>query len=324
MTSIQSRSYITEQHRPVKHSVYNPHEPIIHPTIHPIFESTTGTFQYIVADPSSKATVIIDPVLDFDPSTFAVSTRSADALLALIAEKDYDIQYILETHAHADHLSAASYLQAKLSRSSGTKPNTGIGKRIVQVQKLFGKRYGVPPKEHELVFDKLFQDDEVLHVGGMAVKAIHLPGHTPDHMGYQVGSNVFCGDSLFNADIGTARTDFPGGSAHDLWASAQKLLALPGETKIWTGHDYPPEGRAEPVSFMTVEQHKEKNKHVMIGRSENEFVAMRTQRDAALGAPRLLHQSLQINVRGGRLPEVDEGGLVMLRVPLKLDGIRGW
>ncbi|KAF2625529.1 Metallo-hydrolase/oxidoreductase [Macroventuria anomochaeta] len=319
MTVSQKRRHSTQHH----HSERPPTIPCTEPMIHPTFEPTTGTFQYIVTDPSSLASVIIDPVLDFDPCTFTIRTTSADALLTLVAEKGYNVQQILETHVHADHLSAASYLQAQLSKT-GKRPEIGIGKRIGEVQRLFGKRYGVAAKEYEVVFDKLFEDDKVVKVGGMEVKAIHLPGHTLDHMGYQIGSNVFCGDSLFNVDIGTARTDFPGGSAHDLWTSAQKLLSMPDETRIWTGHDYPPEGRKESVPFMTVKQHKEQNKHVMAGRSKDEFVATRSQKDAELGAPRLLHQSLQINVRGGRLPGLDEGGRRMLRMPLRLGGVDEW
>lgn len=288
------------------------------PIIHPVFETTTGTFQYIITDPTSLATVIVDPVLDFDPCNSSISTKSADALLSLVKLHDYKVEHILETHAHADHLSAASYLQAQLSRS-GKRPRIGIGKRIDQVQAIFGRRYGVPPREHQAVFDKLFEDDEVVHVGAMAIKAIHLPGHTPDHLGYQIGANVFCGDSLFHPSIGTARTDFPGGSADDLWASAQKLLGLPEETRIWVGHDYPAQGR-EPVPFVTVAQHLEDNRHVGVGVQRGDFVRMRMERDEALGAPRLLHQSLQINVRGGRLPEVNESGRRMVCVPLKIEG----
>ncbi|KAF1358806.1 putative metallo-beta-lactamase domain protein [Lizonia empirigonia] len=290
--------------------------------IYPMFESRTGTFQYIVTDPSSKATAIIDPVLGFEPSTQAISTQSADALLRLVAEKGYEVQYILETHAHADHLSATSYLQAKLSKR-GTRPDIGIGKRIGQVQKLFGARYGVPVHEQAVAFTKLFEDDETFSLGCLKIQALHLSGHTPDHIGYAVGSNVFCGDSLFHVDVETARTDFPGGSAHDLWTSAQKLLSLPDDTKIWTGHDYPPEGRGEPVPFMTVREHREQNKHVRSGMTEEEFVEVRKERDTKLMAPRLLHQSLQINVRGGRLPEMDDGGRRMMRVPLKVE-VQSW
>ena len=300
-----------------------PTNPARDPRIHPIYEPSTGTFQYLVTDPSSNASIIIDQVLDYDPSTSTLSTTSASALLALISAQNLTIHYILETHAHADHLSAASYLQAQLSKT-GPRPQIGIGARIDEVQKLFGARYGVPPAEYSIAFDRLFSDDEVFTVGGLQVTALHLPGHTPDHMGYHIGANVFCGDSLFHPDIGTARTDFPGGSARALWASAQKLLALPEETRIWVGHDYPPEGGREPVAGMTVRQHREENGHVGGGRGEEEFVEVRTRRDEALGAPRLLHQSLQVNVRGGRLPEADGDGKRMLRVPLKLRGVESW
>ncbi|KAJ4340038.1 hypothetical protein N0V95_007589 [Ascochyta clinopodiicola] len=274
--------------------------------------------------PSSRATVIIDPVLDFDPSTATISTTSANALLALVFEKRYNVEYILETHAHADHLSAASYLQAQLKQTLDQAPQIGIGKRIGQVQELFSKCYGVPAHEHAIAFNKLFDDDETFRVGSLQFQAIHLPGHTPDHMGYKTGSHVFCGDSLFHADIGTARTDFPGGSAQQLWQSGQKLLALPDETRIWTGHDYPPVDRTMPVPFLTVRQHKDANKHVRRGMTKDSFVEARRERDAALSAPKLLHQSLQINIRGGRLPGPDEDDRSMLRVPLSLVGVRAW
>lgn len=309
-----SRHRSTQQHS--IHTAQAPH-------IHPIYEPSTRTFQYLVTDPSSPASIIIDPVLDYDPCASTLSTPSASALLALISAQNLSIHYILETHAHADHLSAASYLQAQLSKT-GTRPKIGIGARIHEVQKLFGARYGIPSSEYSIGFDRFFSDEEVFTVGGMQVTAMHLPGHTPDHMGYRIGANVFCGDTLFHPDIGTARTDFPGGSARALWSSAQKLLALPGETMVWAGHDYPPEGGREAVAGMTVRQHREGNAHVGGGRGKEEFVDVRTRRNKVLGAPRLLHQSLQVNVRGGKLPAADEDGRQMLRVPLKLHGVESW
>ncbi|CAG8211347.1 unnamed protein product [Penicillium olsonii] len=288
------------------------------PTIHDVFDTTSGTWQYIVADPSTSTAVIIDPVLNFDPATQAITTKSADALLALAKENGYKIDKILETHAHADHLSAASYLQKRLRQSQDHKPPICIGQRIEQVQKLFSQRYGVPKSEYKQVFDRLLGDDETFTVGNITVKAIHLPGHTPDHLGYMIGDNVFCGDSLFHADIGTARCDFPGGDAKDLFQSGRKLLSLPGHVKIWTGHDYPPAGRSEPVPWMSVHDHRELNKHLKEGITEDEFVAMRQERDAGLAAPKLLHQSLQINIRAGRLPAPTEAGQRLLHVPLKL------
>lgn len=284
---------------------------------------------------STSAAVVIDPVLDYDPITQAITTRSADELLSFIQKKDYNIERILETHAHADHLTASSYLQNRLSRIQGHKPPICIGKRIEQVQKLFGQRYGLTEDEYNNVFDKLFDDDETFSIGNLTAKAIHLPGHTPDHLGYQIGGkirtlshrsitnrnldNVFCGDSLFHADIGTARCDFPGGDATSLFQSGRKLLELDDHVKIWPGHDYPPDGR-NPIPWMSVHEQKKLNKHLGDMVSEKEFVAMRNERDKGLSAPRLLHQSLQINIRAGRLPRM-EGGFRMLRLPLKLGGL---
>ncbi|KAI5456936.1 putative metallo-beta-lactamase domain protein [Mariannaea sp. PMI_226] len=290
------------------------------PIIHDIFEPKTGTWQYVVADPSTSSAVIIDPVLDYDPVTQAITTQSADALLSLIKEKGYKVGKILETHAHADHLTAASYLQTQIFKAQGHRPSIGIGKRIGQVQKLFGEKYGIPRVEYERVVDKLFDDDEIFDIGQLKATAIHLPGHTPDHLGYKIGDNVFCGDSLFHADIGTARCDFPGGSANHLFNSGRKLLSLPDHVKIWTGHDYPPEQRDKPASWMSVEEHRKQNKHLRDGISEQEFVTMRQERDAGLAAPRLLDQSLQINIRAGKLPQPSESGLRMLHLPLKVKG----
>ncbi|PQE04396.1 metallo-beta-lactamase domain protein [Rutstroemia sp. NJR-2017a BVV2] len=289
------------------------------PLIHDVFHTGTGTWQYVVVDPATSTAAIIDPVLDFDRCSCAVSTQTADSMLSLIAEKGYRVEHILETHAHADHLSAASYLQNRLFKHTGVRPSIGIGSRIPQVQDLFSKVYGIPQEEYLGKFDKLFEDDEVFEIGGMRATAIHLPGHTPDHMGYMIGKNVFCGDSLFMADLGTARCDFPGGNAQDLFKSATKLLNMPEDVKIWTGHDYPAEPRMNPQSWMYVKDHRERNKHVMIGTTEQEFVAMRTQRDKALAAPKLLHPSLQINIRAGHLPNPTSTGRKLLHLPLVVE-----
>ncbi|KAE8356369.1 beta-lactamase-like protein [Aspergillus coremiiformis] len=289
------------------------------PTIHAVFENVTGTWQYVVADPSTSAAVIIDPVLDYDPASQVVATSSADTLLSLVKEKGYKVERILETHVHADHLTAAAYLQKQLSQEQGRKPPIGIGKRIGPVQRLFGRRYAVSPEEYNVVFDVLFDDDENFHIGNLTATAIHLPGHTPDHLGYKIGENVFCGDSLFHADIGTARCDFPGGDAHTLFNSGRKLLSLPDHVRIWTGHDYPPEGREVPVPWLSVKDHKRQNRHLKDGITEEEFVSMRSERDAKLAEPRLLHQSLQINIRAGQLPKPTEYGHRMLHLPLKLN-----
>jgi glyoxylase-like metal-dependent hydrolase (beta-lactamase superfamily II) len=285
------------------------------PTIHPLYEPQTGTWQYIVADPSTREAVIIDSVLDYDPSTRTISTQSADTLLSLITNEHYTISRILETHIHADHLTAASYLASRFKEKQGFKPPICIGKRITQVQVLFGKKYGINPKEYEGAFDYFFDDGEEFFIGDLAAKTIHLPGHTPDHIGYIIGDNVFSGDSLFHPSLGTARCDFPGGNASALFQSSRKLLSLPGNTKIWTGHDYPSKERGVAVPWTSVMDHKDGNKHVRNGVKEDEFVEMRQERDGMLGEPRLLHESLQVNVRAGRLP-----GERMLCLPVKVEG----
>ncbi|KAK4167505.1 putative beta-lactamase hydrolase-like protein [Cladorrhinum sp. PSN259] len=307
---------------PIIHTAsYSTALPSNEPTIHPVFEHKSGTFQYLVADPSTKKAAIIDPVLDYDKCSQTITTTTADALLSLVREKGYTISLILETHAHADHLTSSFYLQRRLTEQQGTKPPVCIGKRIGQVQMLFGERYGIDADEYEGVFDKLFEDDEEFRIGELTAKAIHLPGHTPDHLGYKIGDNVFCGDSLFHVDIGTARCDFPGGSAHSLYKSARKLLSLPDHVKVWTGHDYPPEGERDPVPYVTVGGHRQMNRHVKDGMTEDEFVAMRNERDSHLAAPRLLHESLQVNVRAGRLPKENEAGMRLLKVPVKVKGM---
>ncbi|KAK5660517.1 hypothetical protein OQA88_13066 [Cercophora sp. LCS_1] len=293
------------------------------PIVHPIFEPQTSTWQYIVADPSTKSAIIIDSVLDFNPATNTLSTTTADALLSLAAQHEYSIVRILDTHVHADHLTASHYLQHRISQSTGAKPPVCIGQRIAGVQQRFAKRYGIPSSEITDVFDHLLGDDEVFSIGDLSAKAIHLPGHTPDHMGYKIGANVFCGDSLFNTDVGSARCDFPDGNAHDLYNSVKKLFSFPDDVKIWTGHDYPPgteAGRDEPLAYTTVGDQKARNKHLKTGTTEEEFVTWRQGRDKGLSEPRLLHQSLQFNIRAGRLPAITEAGDRLLHVPLKITG----
>lgn len=300
------------------------------PKIHDIFEPTTSTWQYIVADPTTKNAIIIDSVLNYDPSTNLISSEAADDLLKIVAKEDYTITHILETHAHADHLTAAKYLQNKLAASGGgKKPIIGIGKRIIGVQERFADKYGINKVEWDGVFDHYFDDNEEFKIGDgkLVGKTMHLPGHTPDHLGYLIGSNIFCGDSLFNVDIGSARCDFPGGDATALYNSAQKLLSLPESHRIYTGHDYPPGkgvtggGRKDPVPFMTVADHLAENKHLKKGTSEEQFVSWRKERDSGLAAPRLIHQALQFNIRAGELPSSTDGGDRFLHIPLKLRGL---
>ncbi|KAJ4011015.1 hypothetical protein NW752_007448 [Fusarium irregulare] len=289
------------------------------PVIHHLYESVTGTWQYIVADAETSCAVVIDPVLDFDPAKNIISTVSANKLLALINQMGYKVDMILETHAHADHPTAASYLQAMLSKR-GSRPNICIGGRIKQVQKLFGERYGIPPGEYEDVFDKLWDDDEQFKIGNLNAQVFHLPGHTPDHIGYKIADNIFVGDSIFHVDIGSARADFPGGSAQDIYQSGRKILALPGQTKIWVGHDYPPDGRHGPVPCVSVDEQRQENKHLKDNITEQDFIAMRKERDEKLAEPKLLHQSLQINIRGGKLPKATKDGDRFLHLPLGISG----
>ncbi|OKL60746.1 hypothetical protein UA08_04245 [Talaromyces atroroseus] len=291
------------------------------PTIHAIFEKVTGTWQYLIADPVSLSAVIIDAVLDFDRTTQTVSTQTADSLLGMIKKYNYRICMVLETHVHADHLTASSYLQSKLAQDQGAKPPIGIGKRISQIQTLFGQRYMVPEAEYKSAFGKLFDDDEEFKIGELTATAIHLPGHTPDHLGYRVGENVFCGDSIFHVDIGTARCDFPGGSAHDLFQSGMKLLSLPEQVRIWMGHDYPSPDREKPKAWMSVQEHREHNKHLKNGMTLNDYISLREKRDAQMQEPKLLHQSLQVNIRAGRLPEPAISGHRMLHLPLRFQGV---
>lgn len=289
------------------------------PTVHSSFDKVTGSWQYVVADPATSIAAIIDPVLDFDPLTSRISTESADELIRVVNDNGYKIDLILETHAHADHMTAASYLQHRLGREHGRRARICIGSRITQVQKMFGERYNIPAQDYEGSFDKLWQDDETFNIGNLTAKAIHLPGHTPDHLGYKIGGNVFVGDSVFNIDLGSARADFPGGSAEEIFDSGRRLFALPDDTKIWIGHDYPPKGRDEPVAFMTVKQQREANKHLRNGMAKQQFMEMRRSRDSTLASPRLLHQSLQMNIRAGRLPEPTAAGARMLQVPLETE-----
>ncbi|KAH7408600.1 beta-lactamase-like protein [Phaeosphaeria sp. MPI-PUGE-AT-0046c] len=290
------------------------------PTVHSIYEPKTGTWQYLVADFTTLQAIIIDPVLDYDACTHTISTRTADSLISMIAQHGYTISKILETHAHADHLTAASYLQHRLEKIQSNKPPICIGKRITQIQEVFGARYGVKKEEWNGVFDELFEDGEEFEIGKVRVRVVHLPGHTPDHVGYIVGDNVFCGDSIFHADIGTARCDFPGGNARDLYRSVQKLMHLPDHVKIWTGHDYVSKEREEPVAWTSVREHKERNKWLAQDIKIEQFVERRMEKDRRLAAPKLLHPSLQVNIRAGRLPSLTNLGHRFLSLPLRVEG----
>ncbi|CAG8927610.1 unnamed protein product [Penicillium salamii] len=292
------------------------------PTVHPIFEAKTCSWQYVVACPNTKEAAIIDPVLNFEPSLFRITTESADAMIDCIMKHGYTIKMILETHAHGDHLSAAYYIQQALWTRGQPHALICIGENITVVQSYFAHKYRIPREEIEDAFNHLFQPDEVFHIGDIACTALHLPGHTPDHGGYQMGNNVFTGDSMFNPDVGSGRCDFPGGDARALYQSMKRLLAFPPETRLYTGHDYPPcnESTArEPLPYTTVGDQQVKNKHVKNDSSEEDFVHWRNEQDQVIPEPKLVHQAMQVNVRGGKMPSKSHDGkaymLYLIEVP---------
>lgn len=284
------------------------------PDVFAFFDEATNTVSYVVRDPASDRAAIIDSVLDFDYAAGRTDTRSADAIVAFLAERGWTVDWILETHVHADHLSAAPYLQERV----GGK--IGIGDRITVVQDTFGKIFneGTEFQRDGSQFDALFHEGDRLSIGGIEGRVLHTPGHTPACLTYVIGDAAFVGDTLFMPDYGTARCDFPGGSAETLYRSIQKILALPDETRIFVGHDYLPEGRDEYHWETTVGAQKAANIHVGADRSEADFVALREARDATLGAPRLIIPSLQVNMRAGQMPPAEDNGTRYLKVPLNL------
>ncbi|MBO6602859.1 MULTISPECIES: MBL fold metallo-hydrolase [Paracoccaceae] len=284
----------------------------MHPEITPFFDDATNTVSYVVRDPGGKAAAIIDSVLDFDQPSGRTTTDSADEIVAFVKAEGLDVQWVLETHVHADHLSAAPYLQEQV----GGK--IGIGKNITIVQDTFGKIFneGTEFQRDGSQFDALFADGDSFHVGQMRGDVMHTPGHTPACMTYVIGDAAFVGDTLFMPDFGTARCDFPGGSAKDLYNSIQRILALPDETRVFVGHDYKAPGRDQYAWETTVGEQKALNVHIGEGRPIEEFVQMREERDATLGMPRLILPSLQINMRAGQMPEPEDNGTSYLKLPL--------
>jgi glyoxylase-like metal-dependent hydrolase (beta-lactamase superfamily II) len=282
------------------------------PDITAFFDEATNTISYLLRDPDSSACAVIDSVLDFDYASGRTDTRSADAIIAFIREKQLQLEWVLETHVHADHLSAAPYIQQEL----GGK--IGIGDRITVVQNTFGKVFneGSQFQRDGSQFDQLFAEGDTFHIGGLTGRVMHTPGHTPACLTYVIGDAAFVGDTLFMPDFGTARCDFPGGSAADLFDSVQKILNLPDATRIFVGHDYMAPGREEYAWETTVGAQKALNIHIGLGRSRAEFVALREARDATLAMPRLIIPSLQVNMRAGRMPEPDDNGIRYLKVPL--------
>ena len=282
------------------------------PTVQAFFDEATNTISYLVSDPASGVAAIIDPVLDYDPAAARTSTASADDMLAAAAAQGLHVTWVLETHAHADHLSAAHYIREQ------TGAAIGIGGRITEVQKVFGQLFDATDVTDDgAVFDHLFADGERFAIGGLEAEVIHTPGHTPACVSYHIGDAVFVGDTLFMPDYGTARADFPGGDAATLYRSIQRILALPDETRLFVGHDYLPEtGRTEFVWETTVGEERRANIHVGGGMSEADFVARRTARDAVLGKPKLILPSLQVNIRAGDLPPPEASGKRFLKLPV--------
>ncbi len=282
------------------------------PKVQVFFDQHTATFSYVVHRPGETACAIIDSVLDYDPKSGSVDTASADAIIDFVQGEGLQVQWILETHAHADHLSAAHYLKRKLGG------RIAIGEHIKQVQSVFK---GIFNLKDDLAsdgsqFDQLFADGETFLIGSMQVKALHVPGHTPADLAYHVdGLGIFTGDTLFMPDVGTARCDFPGGDANTLYRSIKRLLGFPGDTRLYLCHDYPPEGR-DRQCCCTVAEQRANNIHVRDGISEDEFVAMRTARDKTLDMPVLILPAIQINIRAGQCPPPEDNGVRYLKIPI--------
>jgi glyoxylase-like metal-dependent hydrolase (beta-lactamase superfamily II) len=281
------------------------------PDIAAFHDPVTGTVSYLVADPATKVAAIIDPVLNYEGSSGRTQTTSADAMLAAVKSRGLKVAWILETHVHADHLTAAAYLQTQ------TKAKIGIGAEITRVQQTFGTIFSVLDyvKPNAGDFDHAFKDGEAFNIGSLTARVIHTPGHTPACLAYHVGDAVFVGDTIFMPDFGTARCDFPGGDAATLYRSIQKILSLPDATRIFVGHDYGVNGR--PVAWeTTVAAEKDGNIHVGSGATLENFVEMRTARDKTLALPNLILPSVQVNIRGGKLPAPEANGIAYLKMPI--------
>ena len=282
------------------------------PEIDACFDPVTHTVSYLVSDPESRRCAIIDPVLDFEPKSGRTATRSAEALIARVRERGVQVEWLLETHVHADHLSAAQYLRERLGG------RVAIGEQVREVQRLFAPIFNLEadvPCDGS-AFDHLFQDGEHFTVGSIPARVIHTPGHTPACVSYLIGDAVFVGDTLFMPDYGTARTDFPGGDARTLYRSIQRLLALPAATRLFTCHDYAAPGRKHFAWESSIAEQARANVHLPPGGSEEDFVRLRTQRDDGLEVPALLLPAVQVNIRAGRLPTPESNGVSYLKIPL--------
>ncbi|MCC2103873.1 MAG: MBL fold metallo-hydrolase [Hyphomicrobiales bacterium] len=283
----------------------------VKPQVTAFFDPRTNTISYVVRDPGSKSCAIVDSVMDFDYAAGRISYESADKIIDFVRGEGLDVQWLIETHVHADHLSAAPYIQQKLGGQ------IGIGEKIVTVQNTFGKVFneGTEFQRDGSQFDRLFADGDTYEIGGMKAFAIHTPGHTPACMTHVIGDAAFVGDTLFMPDGGSARADFPGGDARTLYRSIRRVLSLPGEMRLFMCHDYGPNNR-EIRWETTVADERAHNIHVRDGIGEDEFVKMREARDATLDMPKLIIPSLQVNMRGGELPPADEEGKRFLKVPI--------
>ena len=282
------------------------------PVIRAFFDEPTNTVSYLVWDKATLDGAVIDPVLDYDHRSGTADIRSAEAILAAAAEAGGAIRWVLETHAHADHLTAAPYIKAK------TGAPIGIGEHIKDVQRIFRPVFDAQDlKPAGGDFDRLLRDGERISLGSLEIEVLHVPGHTPADVAYRIGADVFVGDTLFMHDYGTARADFPGGDAHALYRSIRRLLALPPDTRLWICHDYKAPGRDRFAWRSTVAEQRALNPHVKDGVTEEAFVAMRTARDATLAAPTLLLPSIQVNIRAGRFPEAESNGVRYLKIPVK-------
>ena len=285
------------------------------PVIRAFFDEATNTISYLVADPTTKQAAVIDPVLDYDHNAGTVDTKSVETVLKAAEEAGYRIEWALETHAHADHLSGAPFIKAR------TGAKIGIGEHIKDVQRIFRPIFNA----NDLMagggdFDHLFSDGERFSIGDLQAEVLHTPGHTPADVSYKVGDAVFVGDTLFMPDSGTARADFPGGDARQLYRSIKRLQVFPPETRLFMCHDYKAPGRDHYAWETTVSEQRAKNIHVRDGISEDEFVAMRSTRDATLAAPRLLLPSIQVNIRAGKFPPRQANGVRYLVIPVKAKG----
>ncbi|RDI56752.1 MBL fold metallo-hydrolase [Microvirga subterranea] len=285
------------------------------PIIRAFFDEPTNTVSYLVADPATRKAAIIDPVFDYDYASGTVDTRSVEAILAAAGEAGYVVEWALETHAHADHLSGAPYIKAK------TGARIGIGEHIKDVQRIFRPIFNASDLDASgRDFDHLFRDEEHFRIGDLDVEVMHTPGHTPADVSYKIEDAVFVGDTMFMPDYGTARADFPGGDAHQLYRSIKRLLALPPATRLFMCHDYKAPGRDSYAWETTVGEQRGQNVHVKEGVTEDEFVAMRTARDAKLAAPRLLLPSIQVNIRAGKFPPAEANGVRYLMIPVTMKG----